>query len=125
MLQMLQKTTGRVHVHSVMKAGMFPLLKDKLPLVSNVLNEGYNKDLSTYHPGLLHFITHFPSRSEVYMTLQEPHALFLTSRRQDSKPALLFSCSDQQLLDSHCMRITPETLISVSQHTVFLCSLYF
>lgn len=64
-------------------------------------------------------------KSEVYMTLQGPCALFFTSWRQDLQPASLASCSDQQWVDSHCMWITPETLFSVIQHKHNVCSLDF
>lgn len=61
-LQRLQKTTFRARRHSLAVAAMFPLLKDKLAVVSDILNEGYHQDLHPYHPALLHSITHYPAQ---------------------------------------------------------------
>lgn len=65
MLQMLQKTIGRVHMHSLTQAGTSPLLKDKLALVSNILNEGYLTGLQQrsrcISPTLVTFHSSLPS----------------------------------------------------------------
>lgn len=49
-LQRLQKTTFRAHLHSLAMAGMFPLLADKLAVVSDILNEGYLTGLEPRPP---------------------------------------------------------------------------
>lgn len=50
MLQRLQKTTFRAHMLSLAVAGMFPLLKDKLAVISDILNEGYLTGLQPRPP---------------------------------------------------------------------------